>query len=221
MKETTLEDDRLLEGIQKGADREAEEILKHAEEQIKSKHAGLERQLAEIRSNAQTEREKRLSEIRRRSDSAIRTSLRRMTLKRKEYVYNLVISEAEKELAARLSSSDSPEIIAKWIAEGVIGLGKPEVRVKCSLPAGLTPEILKKAAKLVKEHTGKDVTLHKDETLLDGEGVAMFSMDGRISFHNQISIRFRRYDQEVKKIIYDNLSIDDNTLINNESKNKE
>jgi len=202
-----LEDNRLIEGILQDADAEAEKILKEAREQVRIKKAGLERQMEEIRRESLEEREKKLEEIRRRSDSAVKSARRKNALKRREHLHSLVIREAEKLLAERISSPEYPEVLAKWIAEGILGLGCPETRVRCSRKETLTPELLSRAAELVQSVSGKKVVIRAEKEALPEQGVAVTAADGRTSFHNQVSNRFRRYEQEIKKIIYDNLDI--------------
>lgn len=201
-----MDDTKLLDGIQRDAREEADRILKQAEQQARDKRADLDRQLAQVSREAEAERDKRLKDIQRRGDSELKTTQRRASLKKREYFYNLIVQKAQEKLAGMVDQPGYLEILAKWIAEGVLGLGQDEVQVRCSHREKLTPEIIKKAAALVEGINGKKPVIHHNQEPLAGQGVAIFSMDGRVSFYNQVANRFRRYDQDIKKIIYDGLA---------------
>ncbi len=194
----------LLDGIAREAAEEAEKILSQAKIQADVRKAGLKNQLEQISREFREETGIRLSEIKKRTDSTVKTARRRASLKYREQVFQRVLARAEEQLVSRMNTREYPEILSKWIAEGMVGLSQNEALVSVSHHEVLTDEILKRSAELVKSATGRDVKFYQGEPL-SSQGVSVTSMDGRTSFNNQITTRFRRYSQEIKKIVYNAL----------------
>lgn len=92
-------------------------------------------------------------------------------------------------------------MLSLWIAEAAIGLGKKEAKVAYSSLYPVGEEELKRAQELVKEATGSDVTLTLDSLHIDGIGVVLTSLDGKVSYNNQLDTRLRRYQRDIRKII--------------------
>ena len=197
-------EETLFDGISREAAEEADKILKQAETQAGIRKKGAERQVEEIRKQSEKELAERLAEIRKRSESAIQFSTRRSSLKYREELYAQVTALAEKKMAEKTGKPGYDEFLAGLIAEGVIGLDKEKAVVSVSGSEKLTPDILAMAADLVKKTVGREVSL-KEGAPVSSQGVVVASEDGRVSFSNQITARFRRYDQEIRKIIYDEL----------------
>jgi vacuolar-type H+-ATPase subunit E/Vma4 len=205
-----MSDAKLLDGIHRDAEEEAARIMDQAEQQARTKQAGLNEKLELVSREAEAEREKRLSGIKRRLDSDLRTRRRRESLKAREHYYNLIISRALSRLKALTADNkDYREVLAKWIAEGIVGLRQTEVSVTASVQDRLDAAILQRAAELAGGVLGQTPVIRQGQQELAEQGVAVFSVDGRVSFFNQISNRFRRYDSEIKQIIYQGLEKQD------------
>ena len=65
----------------------------------------------------------------------------------------------------------------------------------------VTPEMLRAAEHLVKKETGADVQLSIDPERLSGAGVVLSSMDGKVSYNNQLDVRMRRYSRDIRRIV--------------------
>ncbi|MBI9103660.1 MAG: hypothetical protein JEY99_14695 [Spirochaetales bacterium] len=199
-----MAEEMLLEGISREARDEAEKILKQAAMQVEAKKKGFSHQESVARRDSQIEIDKQVAEIRKRSESSIKSSTRRASLKFREELYTRVLALSQKKVRGMIGTPGYQDFLARLIAEGVMGLNRDEAVVSVSHLEKLEPATLQMAAELVKSSTGRTVALSEGETL-SSQGVAVASKDGRISFNNQISTRFRRYDQEIKKIVYDEL----------------
>lgn len=203
-----MENNTLLNGIVKDAQSEAERILLQAQEQIEQRRRALEDQIRRL----EEESEKALSQHRetaeRRSLSVIKTEERRIALRAREDLGKRVIKEAVRQMAESIGNPEYGELLSRWIAEGALGVNRPEALVKCSFKETVTDEILRRAEALILETTGRTVGLSvADGEPLSEQGVVVTSADNRVAFNNQVSTRLRRYEQDVKRIISEALNI--------------
>jgi len=197
-----MEDNTLLTGIVNDAEEEAKRILTQAKTQADQRLAGMESQVSALKSKGDKAIAEHADLARRRNDSLINTEERRIALKAREDLGHRVIQGAKSLLLESISDSSYEDVMAKWIAEGVLGINENEAVVRCSFKEKLSDAILAKAEALVKEFTGRTVKLsHADGDPLSDQGVVVSSLDGKVSFNNQVNTRFRRYDQDVKGLI--------------------
>ena len=143
----------------------------------------------------------RLERIELREESARKNIDRLSELKSLDSAYNLVMKEAEKRLADIVSSADFSRILISWIAEAAIGLDRKEAKVSFSEKAPVDEGMLREAEKLVKEETGADVSLSLDSSRVSSPGVILTSIDGKVSYNNQLDVRMRRYSRDIRRII--------------------
>ena len=61
--------------------------------------------------------------------------------------------------------------------------------------------MLREAEKLVKKETGADVSLSLDSSRVSSPGVILTSIDGKVSYNNQLDVRMRRYSRDIRRII--------------------
>ena len=194
-------DNPLINGILEDASQKAKDIVRKAEEECKKiideanekavKEAELEKRSYSVR----------LERIEQREESARKNIDRLSELKSLDSAYNLVMKEAEKRLADIVSSADFSRILISWIAEAAIGLDRKEAKVSFSEKAPVDEGILRKAEKLVKKETGADVSLSLDSSRVSSPGVILTSIDGKVSYNNQLDVRMRRYSRDIRRII--------------------
>ncbi len=196
-----MEDNRLLTGIIEDARNEAEKLLAQAEEQVKQRLQAGKGRIASLQDEDERKIAAHREAVRRRSDSLISSQRRRMALERREVLTRRVLSRAAELLREEMDGPGYPEFLSRCIAEGIIGVDRDEVAVSCSHREELTPGILSAAVELVREETGREVSVKASGIVLADQGVVVSSADGRVSFNNQAAARFRRYDQEIKEII--------------------
>lgn len=194
-------DNPLINGILEDASQKAKDIVRKAEEECKKiideanekavKEAELEKRSYSVR----------LERIELREESARKNIDRLSELKSLDSAYNLVMKEAEKRLADIVSSADFSRILISWIAEAAIGLDRKEAKVSFSEKAPVDEGMLREAEKLVKEETGADVSLSLDSSRVSSPGVILTSIDGKVSYNNQLDVRMRRYSRDIRRII--------------------
>lgn len=194
-------DNPLINGILEDASLKAKDIVRKAEEECKKiideanekavKEAELEKRSYSVR----------LDRIELREESARKNIDRLSELKSLDSAYNLVMKEAEKRLADIVSSADFSRILISWIAEAAIGLDRKEAKVSFSEKAPVDEGMLREAEKLVKKETGADVSLSLDSSRVSSPGVILTSIDGKVSYNNQLDVRMRRYSRDIRRII--------------------
>jgi vacuolar-type H+-ATPase subunit E/Vma4 len=197
-----MSDSNLLESIEQDAAGEAERILEQARQQAEQRRRETDRRIREMKD--ETDQAVALYEERavRRSESVINTESRRLALKAREELNRRVFGRARELLLEMPGTPAYNQVLARWIAEGALGVNRPEALVRCSFRETLTDDILRQAEALILQETGRTVhlSLMKGDPLTE-QGVEVVSPDGRISFNNQVGTRIRRYDQDLKRII--------------------
>lgn len=187
-------------------------ILSEAEERAKETIAASEKEaeaiIAEAREKAvrEAEMEKRsysvrLEQIQAREESARRGIDRLSELKGLDTVYKDVMEEVDKRLQEKIASPSFSSVLVSWIAEAAIGLDRKEARVSFSEKTPVTVDMLREAEQLVRKETGASVSLTLDTERLSGAGVVLSSMDGKVSYNNQLDVRMRRYSRDIRKIV--------------------
>ena len=187
-------------------------ILSEAEERAKETIAASEKEaeaiIAEAREKAvrEAEMEKRsysvrLEQIQAREESARRGIDRLSELKGLDTVYKDVMEEVDKRLQEKIASPSFSSVLVSWIAEAAIGLDMQEARFSFSEKTPVTVDILHEAEQLVRKETGASVSLTLDTERLSGAGVVLSSMDGKVSYNNQLDVRMRRFSRDIRKIV--------------------
>ena len=179
------QDNPLISGILSEAEAKAEEIIRKAEEEC-----------ASIIAEADD-----LERIKEREESARKNIDRLSELKVLDSAYNLVLKEVQKRLDSLVSSPDFRSILVSWIAEAAIGLDRKEARVSFSEKAPVDDQMLRDAEALVKKATGADVSLMLDDKRISTPGAVLTSIDGKVSYNNQLDVRMRRYSKDIRRIV--------------------
>ena len=195
------EDNPLIQGILSEARAKAEETVNKAESEaeaiIREGHERAERE-AEMEKRSYSVR---LEQIQAREESARRGIDRLSELKSLDSVYRDVMAEVDRRLQAEIESPAFSSVLVSWIAEAAIGLDRKEAKVSFSEKTPVSEEMLRKAEALVKKETGASVVLTLDTERLSGAGVVLSSMDGKVSYNNQLDVRMRRYSRDIRRIV--------------------
>lgn len=191
------QDNRLLSGILEQADRTARakieeaqkratEILSEAAVRCEAQVAAQERELAQ-----------RLKQVELRLETNKASSRRKALLRGVDQRYQRVMDRVVELMDPATITPHFP----LWIAEAVVGLDLSEAKVAFSRKAPVTEEHLRSAEALVKQAIGVDVTLHLDPKPIRGLGIVVSSLDEGVSFNNQVEIRLRRFDRDIRALI--------------------
>ena len=176
--------------IEKKAGIEAESIISEARERAE-REAGLERKSYSVR----------LEQIQAREESARRSIDRLAELRSLDSAYTEVMEEVDRRLKVVVSNPSFSSILVSWIAEAAIGLDRKEAKVSFSEKAPVTEEMLREAEALVRKDTGATLSLSLDTERLSGVGVVVSSLDGKVSYNNQLEVRMRRYSRDIRRIV--------------------
>ena len=176
--------------ILSAAAKEAQSIIAEAEEKARKGEEAEERSLAQ-----------RLEQIRLRKESARKSIDRLSELRALDSSYSEVMDEVTRRLDAAIGSPEIRKVLVSWIAEAAIGLDRKEAKVAFSDKTPVTEDMLREAEDEVRRITGSSVSLSLDPDRLIGGGVSVSSMDGKVSYNNQLDVRVRRFQRDIKRII--------------------
>lgn len=193
----------LLTGILADARSKAERIIADAQKDAAEIVA-----LSEEKALREAEIERKgfsmkLEQIAQKEESAKRNIDRLSQLRNLDASYRQIMQIVEEKLKATEKDPSFSSVLEQWIAEAAIGLGLTQAKVSAGKACRVDASMLSHAASLVKNKTGLTVSLSLDEAVLPTSGVAVSSMDGKVSFNNQIDVRERRFNREIKEIVQD------------------
>ncbi len=191
----------LVDEIISEARKKADEIIRQAE----AKAAAMLNE-ADEQAAVQVEAEHRLlleklERIEGKEESAKRNIDRLAELKCMDSAYKAVMENVRERFSVMSSSPEFQDVLVRWIAEAALGLGRKEAKVAFSASSPVSENELRKAEKLVHDMAGADVVLSIDPVRIDGIGVVLTSLDGKISYNNQLDTRLRRFQRDIRKII--------------------
>lgn len=194
-------DNKLLGGIKDQAEVKAKAILDDAK-----KRAEVIISEAKVQSEKQVETEKR--QFKNRLDveelkkaATIKSAKRKVELEVIDKQYSKIIEMVKDEINNLITGSKGNDIIIDWIIEAVLGLGLDKAKIAFCPKTPVNDEMLLQVAKKAKDIYNLDLKLSLDSRRLIVPGIVATSLDGKISFNNQVDIRMRRFDRDIKKAV--------------------
>lgn len=197
----TSEENPLIRGILDDARKKADEIISSADAEASSIVKEAELRAEKEKSSAEKSYALRLEQIKLREESARRNIDRLSELKNLDTAYKEIMAEAESRIAAKMAEPSFSDVLVDWIAEAAIGLDRKEAKVAFSVKTPVTDGMLRAAEDKVRELTGAAVRLSIDPIRIGGAGVMLSSLDGKVSYNNQLEVRIRRYQRDIKRIV--------------------
>lgn len=195
----------LLSGIIQDAEKRAEKIILTAEKEAEKNVVD-----AEKKAVVEAEKERNSYNIKReqislKKESSEKNIERVYQLKKLNSSYEIVIKEVEKKIAELPKDKNFNKVLVSWIAEASLGLDLEKAVVSYSKEAPVNEEMLRQAEKMVFDKTGSKVSLSLSNQMLTKIGVVVSSPDYKIMYSNQIDVRQRRYNKEIKEIVQETL----------------
>ena len=197
----TSEENPLIRGILDDARKKADAIIGKANEEAASIISEGGKRAEKERTSAEKSYALRLEQIKLREESARKNIDRLSELRSLDAAYTQVMEEVSRRLEAAMADPSFSSVLVDWIAEAVIGLDRKEARVAFSQRTPVDEDTLRRAEERVKEMVGADVSLSIDPKRLSGPGIVVTSIDGKVSYNNQLDVRIRRFQRDIKRII--------------------
>ena len=194
----------IIEDAQKEADRLVEDAKKRAEEKIMF----AKNQAESIVNEAKKKAEEQINILQKRYVSFIELETKKRRMKLRENVFNMVIEKVKQRLRKMINEPEYRSILERWIYEAAVGLYENEAIIRTSNEEInlIDGKILKDIEEKLKENEKLEVKLKLDsKKFLKGQGVILFSLDGKRAFNNEVSTRILRKQREIHGIIYDAL----------------
>lgn len=193
--ETT--DSRLLTGILEQAEQSAKKTLQEAKQQASAIVEDAKKKAESEIESQRRELAQKLKQMDLRLQANMTSAKRKAILRQGDDKYQQVLARVQSMLDAKTIEPYLPQ----WIAEAALGLDLKEAKVACSPQCPVTETHLKKASELVEKATGSSIVLHLESKPIRGLGVVVSSLDGMVSFNNQVEIRLRRLDRVLRAMI--------------------
>lgn len=198
----------LIEGIEREALSEAEEIIRQSQKSAEEQLVVAEKQAEAIMREAEKKAAERVAAIEKSNASRTAIAARKIFLRARGKLIQQVVERVRKELQDMVDSPLYRAVLLDWIVEAALGLNAPEVAVQSSpseLPL-IDAGLLRQVEQEFKSLTGRSVKMHVSESdPLTGQGVVLVAKSGKVAFSNQVKTRFLRYDSETKRIVYQEL----------------
>ncbi|MFA6844583.1 MAG: V-type ATP synthase subunit E family protein [Sphaerochaetaceae bacterium] len=194
-------DNLLLDGIVGQAQKKADEIHSQTEMQCAQIEADAQKKVDAVLEEEKREQELKLKQIRLRLDANMASAKRKAALKRIDDNYQLVMQRVQDKFSIFVGSSEFKPYLEQWIAEAAVGLDLKEAKVAFSPKCPVDKMMLEHAQQLVKDATGSSVVLSLDSRSIRQPGVVLSSLDDKVSYNNQVDIRLRRFDRDIRTMV--------------------
>ena len=169
------------------AQAKAEEIRKRAREQAEAERKA-------ILDRAHTDAER----LRGQSVATAQLKARTMQLEHREKLLDKVFEAARQRLASVQKRADYEQVVAQMLREAVMQLKVDQARVRAD---EATQKTLKtKTIESLAQELNAKITL--GETLEEGTGLVVESMDGRLHFNNTFETRLNRLQSALRASVY-------------------
>lgn len=191
-------DNKLLDGIMNSAEAKAKAVLEDAKikAEVILKDAAVQAE-KEVKFE-EREFKNKLSIENLKKAANMKASKRKIELELLEQQYSQLIEQVKIETLSLLTGDESKSILVNWIIEAVLGLGIDKAKIAFSPVTPVDNQMLELVCKKVKEVYNLDLELSLDTRRLIVPGIVATSLDGKISFNNQVDVRMRRFDRDIK-----------------------
>ena len=193
--------DQLFEGILTGARAEARTIVERAHQEAALLRATFQRKIEEVARQEHMVAQQRIEQIRRHEESTLRNLQRRHAVSHGQRLSMHVLESVARRMASLLESEGYRDILVRWIAEAAVGLDRPEAIVNCFFREKVDETMLRESELLVRQATGKEISLGFGGAILTGQGVEVTSLDGKVAYNNQVSTRLVRLERRLKELM--------------------
>ncbi len=191
-------DNKLLGGIMNSADAKAKAIIEDAK-----KKAEVILDDANVQADKEVKFENRqfkekLAVESLKKAATMKAAKRKIELEILEQQYTQLIEQVKEKTLNLLSGPNGRSILVNWIIESVLGLGIDKAKIAFCPLTPVDEELLAEVCKKAKDVYNLDLELSLDSRRLVVPGIVATSLDGKISFNNQVDVRMRRFDRDIK-----------------------
>ena len=137
--------------------------------------------------------------------SAKKATERKVQLSLLEKQYNLLLSSVSENVYTMLEGEEGKALLEKWTLEAVLGLGLDEAKISFSAKYPISEDMLRNVEKVAKKDYNLKLKLQLDSRRLIVAGVVATTLDGKVSFNNQVDVRIRRFDRDIKIAVQEGL----------------
>lgn len=200
--------DLIVKGIIEDAKAESEKIVQDAKKKAEEKVMFAKKQAESIINDAKKKSEEQIDALQKRYISFIELETKKRRMNLRDNVYNMVIDNVKKRLNNMINGPAYKSILKSWIYEAAMGLFESEgvIRISDEEANIIDDDMIHDVEKKLRDNLKLDVKLILDKKeQIRGQGIILYSTDGKRAFNNEISTRILRRQREIQGIIYDAL----------------
>jgi V/A-type H+-transporting ATPase subunit E len=112
--------------------------------------------------------------------------------------YTQLLENVREKVLSTLQGKEGEAVLCSWILEAVLGLGLDKAKISFCISTPVNEEMLRKVEKMALDKYDLTIALQLDSRRLLAPGVVATSLNGKISFNNQVDVRMRRFDRDLK-----------------------
>ncbi len=198
-------DNKLLNGINLEAKEKAKKLLENAQIRVDDIIAQANHKLEKELIKEDKDCDNRLLVENLKVKSAKKATERKVQLSLLEKQYNLLLSGVKENVYNMLEGEEGKALLEKWMLEAILGLGLDEAKISFSANYPISEEMLKNVENVAKKDYNLKLKLQLDSRRLIVAGVVATTLDGKVSFNNQVDVRIRRFDRDIKIAVQEGL----------------
>lgn len=198
---------KITDEIVRKAEDEAEKLIADANTYATNALEEGKTQCNDIKAKFEEEKKTISIKILRNAEYQAKILKKQAELKLREKLSEKIIKETIRQLEQKTLDSDYKTVLMDWLIEACIGLNEKEVEIVASETEmkWMNIDFLKQIESQVENYSGLKVKLKKAAVPLFQKGPVARSLDGKISFSNQILTRVLRYKSEMLMMIQKSL----------------
>lgn len=196
--------DILIAGIEADAVQEEQKILTEAEQQAADKRKYGDQKIESMLTDARQRAEEQAKEIKRKGIAGVELEVRRRALHLRDAILQDLMKQVEERMKTRVERPDYRAVLLHWIVEAARGLNVDTAEINASAAERelIDEALLREAMEILENQVVLTVS---NAAPLNGQGVVLTSLNGRLAFNNQVRTRIQRHQREIVDVIHETL----------------
>lgn len=193
----------LCDKILSDAKKEAEDIIKEAENKAAQKREQAAKEAESTFNDIVKKAEEDAGHISKRILAGVNLEAKQLTLRGREQLISFIFDKAKERIEKMRGSEDYRYFLKNLALEGIPVLSAQNILlyVKKEDRGIITEDFLKDISAEIEEKQGLKVSMVLSETSIKETGVTLESSDGSVVFNNTVEERIKRFRDELRIII--------------------
>jgi vacuolar-type H+-ATPase subunit E/Vma4 len=212
-KDDIRDDSGLLDQVLKEAEAQARKLVDEAESQAEKKRENSKKTCDSIAAEAEKRTAEQLDHYCRQKEASFKIELKKLDLQVYEQSYARVMKKVRTILNEMADKKEYREFLIAMIAEGALGLGEEDIEIIAGEKERkhIDEKLLAESAAVVRKYSGASANLSLSSESLGSQGVVLSAKNGRLIFNNRIEARLNRRQNEIRRLISDEIDFSGNS----------